>query len=144
MAFRRILVAVDFSEPSRVALHMAADLAKEMGAQLTVIHVYQLPVYPLPEGVVLPTQQALADLFERVNRALADWKGGAEARGAKKVETKSAEGAPWRTIVEQARTGEHDLIVVGTHGHTGAKHLFLGSVAERVVRHAHCPVLSVR
>jgi universal stress protein A len=144
MPFENILVAVDFSEPSRKALHYAAELAQKVGANLTILHVYQVPVYPLPDGVILPTQTAITDLFQRVNEALAGWSHEAEAHGAPRVSTRSADGAPWRAIVEAAEAGKHDLVVVGTHGHTGARHFFLGSVAERVVRHATCPVLSVR
>src|SRR5260221_7481624 len=100
--YRNILVAVDFSEPSKRALLMPSDLAREVGATLTILHVYQLPVYPLPDGVLLPTQTAITDLFERVNEALAGWMKEAESRGVAGVKTRSADGAPWRAIVEAA------------------------------------------
>jgi universal stress protein A len=144
MQIRKILCAVDFSEPSRAALHMAADMAQKFDAELTLLHVYQVPAYPLPDGVILPSTVTVTDLFDQVDRALADWRADVERLGAKRVKATSVEGQAWREIVAQASEGDFDLVVVGTHGHTGIKHLLLGSVAERVVRQAPCPVLAVR
>jgi nucleotide-binding universal stress UspA family protein len=76
---------------------------------------------------------------------LARWKGEAEQLGARRVSTVLATGAPWHEIVEIARRDPAiDLIVMGTHGYTGLKHVLMGSVAEKVVRHAPCPVLAAR
>lgn len=144
MRIRNILCAIDFSEPSRAALRMAVDLAQKFDATLSLLHVYQVPAYPLPEGVILPSPLTITDLFEQVDRALNEWKREAFELGAKRVEAESVEGAAWREIVARADKGHFDMVVLGTHGHTGLKHLLLGSVAERVVRHAPCPVLTVR
>ncbi len=144
MEVRRILCPVDFSPASRSALDVAADFARRFGAELTLLHVFHVPGYTLPEGVVLPSAEVIADLFERIDRGLGEWRQIAEAAGAPKVETVSVEGVPWHEIVERTRTGRFDLAVVGTHGHSGLRHVFLGSVAEKVVRHAACPVLTIR
>jgi nucleotide-binding universal stress UspA family protein len=144
MRIRRILCPVDFSQPSQAALHCAADLARQFGAQLTILHVYQVPAYPLPEGVLLPSRVSLFDLFERLDRALASWKRDAEQRGAPHVDVATTQGAAWSEICRTATCDDYQLIVIGTHGHTGLRHLLLGSVAERVVRHAPCPVMTVR
>jgi nucleotide-binding universal stress UspA family protein len=144
MDIHKILCAVDFSEPSKAALQSAADLAKRFDAKLVVLHVYHMPIYPLPEGAIMPTGAELSALFAEIDRGLEGWKRDVTQRGVREVETISADGVPWRTIVSRAQECAADLIVVGTHGHSGIKHVLLGSVAERVVRHAHCPVLAVR
>ena len=144
MDAQRILCPVDFSQPSRVALEHAVALAKLFDGALTIFHVYQVPAYTLPDGVVLPTADQLKDLFERVDTALAEWKQIALELGAGRVDTAAAQGVVWNEIVNRAQEGGYDLIVVGTHGYTGLRHVLLGSVAERVVQRASCPVLTVR
>ena len=138
------LCPVDFSDPSRRALHEAADLARAFDADLTLLHVHEVPGCTLPEGVIIPGPAELADLFERVERTLGEWKGDAAAHGAPHVDTLSTQGIPWHEVVTRAQKGRYDLVVVGTHGHTDLKYLFLGSVAERVVRHSAVPVLTIR
>jgi nucleotide-binding universal stress UspA family protein len=144
MRIRRILCPVDFSAPSQAALHCAVDLARRFGAHLTILHVYQVPAYPLPEGVLLPSRVSLAELFERVDRALESWRLDAERRGASDLDVATTQGAAWSEICQKATREDYQLIVIGTHGHTGLRHLLLGSVAERVVRHAPCPVMTVQ
>ncbi|HSK00720.1 MAG TPA: universal stress protein [Kofleriaceae bacterium] len=142
MSFRKILCPTDFSEGSRQALSLAID---RLGAdaQVVLVHVWQPPfVYGpdagLPGSVFIETK-TLAE------NELAKWKGEAEQLGARRVTTVLATGAPWHEIVELARQDPAiDLIAMGTHGRTGIKHVLLGSVAEKVVRHAPCPVLAVR
>jgi nucleotide-binding universal stress UspA family protein len=144
MKVRRILCAVDFSAPSHEALHYGADLARLFDADLTLFHVYHYPGYGMPEGsYVLPGPETMAKLFARMDERLAEWKTEAVERGAQRVDTATGEGSAWHEIVERAKKG-YQLIVVGTHGHSGLRHMLLGSVADRVVRHAPCPVLTVR
>ncbi len=144
MKVRRILCAVDFSEPAHEALHYSSDLARLFEAELTLFHVYHIPGYGMPEGsFVLPGPVTRAKLFAKIDERLAGWRSEAEARGAARVDVATAQGSAWHEIVERARTG-YQLVVVGTHGHTGLRHVLLGSVADRVVRHAPCPVLTVR
>jgi nucleotide-binding universal stress UspA family protein len=144
MTIHSILVPVDFSGCSSAAVDTALDLARLTGARLTLVNAYGVPVTWLPDGgAYVPTRPELAELertalgeLEPVRRRLA------EAGVA--VEARAVEGPPAETIVQAAREAGADLIVMGTHGRTGLKHLLLGSVAERVLRTAACPVLTVR
>lgn len=144
MKVRRILCAVDFSEPAREALHYGSDLARLFDAELTLFHVFHIPGYGMPEGsLVLPGPDTMAELFARIDNQLAAWRSEATERGAPRVDVATAQGSAWHEIVEKAKDG-YQLIVVGTHGHSGLRHMLIGSVADRVVRHAPCPVLTVR
>lgn len=144
MRIQNILCPVDFSDPSREALHFAADLASQFGATLTLLNVYQMPGYALPEGVVVAGPQVLTEMVDSIERELERWRSAATSRGVKDVRVATAMGTPHTEINRAARQGQHDLVVIGTHGRTGLKHVLLGSVAERVVRTAPCPVLTVR
>ena len=143
MQLRKILCAVDFSAASRTALHYAADLAERFGAGLTLLHVYRMPAYPIPDGYVPLQPMVIRESFARIDRALAEWQREAEERGAHPVEAVSLPGSAWSEIVRRADEEGHDLVVLGRHGHSELHDRILGSVAERVVRHAPCPVLMV-
>ncbi|HEX2570271.1 MAG TPA: universal stress protein [Polyangia bacterium] len=143
MQLQKILCAVDFSAASRAALHVATDLAQKFGASLTLLHVYQAPVYPLPDGYIPMRPTVVTEAFERIDHALAEWSREAKERGVAQVEALSVQGSPWHEVVRYAREQRQDLIVVGKHGHSGLRDRLIGSVAERVVRHAPCPVLTV-
>ena len=119
---KRILVATDFSELSAAAVKVAADLARQAGGRLTVLHV------------MMPGEASVTDALI----AIAD-----ELRNGVNVETALALGDPAEEIVRHARRHEVDLVVLGTHGRTGVTRALLGSVAERVVRTSCCPVLTV-
>jgi nucleotide-binding universal stress UspA family protein len=140
--YRSILCATDFSAPSRVALTSAAELAVQFDSALTLVHVYQLPVFGTPEaGPGSPFRVAVKDLAAR---EMGEWKREAEQLARRHVAVVCLEGVAWDLIVRYAHDHAHDLTVVGTHGRTGIQHMLLGSVAERIVRHATCPVLVVR
>jgi nucleotide-binding universal stress UspA family protein len=139
--YRKILCAIDFSEPSRVAMRRAVELAASSGASLTLLHVYLAPLAP---AEMLPDPRWLKAVIDEAGAALTTWRAEAREGGAREVQVAMLEGVAWSCIVQVAREGGHDLVVVGTHGRTGIKHALLGSVAERVVRHAPCPVLVVR
>lgn len=139
----RILVPVDFSDHARAVLDWAAHLAEEHGSRVLLLHVYHLPVeFQQLEGAYLP-----ADFWSNV-KSEAEQQLGEEAEGLRgrglEVEALVREGYPATVIIEEACTQQADLIVIGTHGHTGLKHLLLGSIAERVVQKAPCPVLTVK
>lgn len=144
MIFENILVPVDFSPTSSAAVQMAAKLSVHSQAKLTLVHVFQPLSYVLPGGYLMPAPEELKALNTGFESQLASMKKDAESAGATAVETKLIGGMPAMEIVELAQTGRFDLIVIGTHGRTGLPHLLLGSVAERVLRHATCPVLTVR
>lgn len=144
MPFRKILCPVDFSEPARGALNTAGRLAAEASAELTLVHVWQSPIQTADSAIILQNE-LLADVRKEAEAALAAWKAEVEALGARAVTTKLLGGVPWKVIVDEvASDPTYDLLIMGTHGRTGIKHVLLGSVAERVARHADCPVLLVR
>jgi nucleotide-binding universal stress UspA family protein len=144
-ALRRILVAVDFSEASRLAFDDAAELAQRFGAELDVLHVWEVPTF-LPPDVPVVVGGAGTSLAEAVReaaeQALDAFVADARERGIAVHAARLEMGLPASTIIDQA-TG-YDLLVLGTHGRSGLPRFVLGSVAERVVRHAPCPVLTVR
>jgi nucleotide-binding universal stress UspA family protein len=142
-SIRKILVPTDFSDGAREALDLAVDLSRRLDASITLFHVWQFPVYPIPEGMVFPSAEAISSTMAKVNDALTKLKKMVETAGVP-IDTKAEQGTPFVDIVRTAKSGGYDLIVMGTHGRTGLRHLLLGSVAENVVRKAHCPVLTVR
>lgn len=144
MPFRKILCPVDFSEPSREALATAARLATEGDAELTLVHVWQAPLQ-VSESAIILQSELLEDVRKQAEAALAAWKTEVEGLGARHVTAKLLGGVPWKVIVDEiAADPSYDLVVMGTHGRTGIRHVLLGSVAERVSRHSDCPVLLVR
>lgn len=143
IVWKRICCPVDFSDPSHAAMLVAARLARHFDADLTLFHAYQLPGYTLPEGSVVASPKMLQELADVAEKHLADWKGLAEAAGAPRVSAVKTIGEPATEVIEYARETLQDLLVVGTHGRTGLRHALMGSVAERVVRRAVCPVLTV-
>ncbi|WP_242346099.1 universal stress protein [Anaeromyxobacter terrae] len=142
--WKRICCPIDFSDASRAAMEVAADLARRMGAELWLLHAYPVPGYTFPDGSVVASPKMLQDLAEAAQRHLDEWRLSAEGLGATRVETAKEAGEPAAEIVAFARERGMDLLVLGTHGRTGLEHALLGSIAERVVRRAHCPVLTVR
>lgn len=138
---RRVLCPVDFSEPSENALDYAIDFAAKFGAEVHLVHVYQLPVYALPDGAMMAGPEFTTKVTSELQKALqelADRK-----RGESTIETHLVEGIPYKEIVRLSGELGADLVVMGTHGRTGIKHLLLGSVAERVVRSSEIPVITV-
>jgi universal stress protein A len=144
MEIRRILTPTDFSEYSRQALTYAHELSQTFGAKLLLLHVVELPAYPVE--VVLPSAQGRTLLDDLERQARLDLTHLLPKAKHPKVEVMClvAVGAPYYKIVEVAEAEKVDLIVMATHGRTGLGHLVLGSVAERVVRMASCPVLTMR
>jgi universal stress protein A len=143
MAVQHILVPTDFSEYADYALDYAIELAQKLQAHLTFLHV----IYPMPltmedfdasgftpylEEIETDAQQRLQILLNRVRQE------------GLQGETAIVQGVPFQAIVDMAESQDIDLIVMGTHGRTGLTHVLMGSVAERVVRMAPCPVLVTR
>jgi len=141
---RRILVPVDFSDTSRKALLYAVPFATAFNAEVEVVHVVQPYTVPAEVGYMPPeltvSPQELANSAREELNKLCAREIGARAR----FQVQVREGVPWPEVIAAARETNADLIILATHGWTGLKHVFLGSVAERVVRHAPCPVLVVR
>ncbi len=142
---RHVLHPTDFSSASRRAFANAVTLAKTLNAKLTVVYVLS-PLVPL-----VPDQYIDAETLDRYDRQARQWaqkRLNGAARAAKKagvkVSTLLRDGDPVEQIVRTARTTRTGLIVMGTHGRRGLPKFFLGSVAERVVSRASCPVMTVR
>ncbi len=141
--WNRICCAVDFSEPSRIAAEDAALLAKQLGAELTLLHVYEPPAVATT-GMVVSPPDLFAAAAAGVEREFESWRAEAERLAGRPVHLKVVLGGPAAEIVRFAQEERMDVIVVATHGRTGVRRLLLGSVAERVVAHADCPVVVVR
>jgi nucleotide-binding universal stress UspA family protein len=138
---RHILVPHDFSETADKALAYALTLAEKLGSRVTVLHVYEIPAYPFPEGPAMTIPMA-AEL-EKASATALEAVVARSQRPGMKLETQLRQGAPWREIDEGARELKADLVVMATHGRKGLARALLGSVAEKVVRTAPCPVLTV-
>jgi nucleotide-binding universal stress UspA family protein len=137
----RIVVPVDFSKASRHALDLARDLARDAGpAQVILVHACFVPV-EIEALVGSAAYEAIEDVDTRAGHDLDELVSEVEGSGVA-CERVSVRGSPEKVILEVARSRSADLIVMGTHGRKGLGHFFLGSVAERVVRHADCPVLT--
>jgi nucleotide-binding universal stress UspA family protein len=140
---QHILVPTDFSEYADYALDYAIELAKKLQAHLTFLHVIHLTplvmgdigisgLVPYLEEIETDAQQRMQTLLNRVHQE------------GLQGETAIVQGVPFQAIVDTAENQNIDLIVMGTHGRTGLTHVLMGSVAERVVRMAPCPVLVTR
>jgi nucleotide-binding universal stress UspA family protein len=141
--YRKICCPVDFSEVSRLAMIEAADLARRFGAELALVHVAPPVSASLPEPVLAPPASHGKEDFDPP-QLLAAWEREAQALAGRAVRTRLSSGRAVPEILRYVQEGGFDLLVVGSHGRTGVKHLVLGSVAEGLARAAPCPVLVVR
>jgi nucleotide-binding universal stress UspA family protein len=139
---RQILCPVDFSDFSRRALNHATAIARWYGSTVTLLNVQSSPAMAMAAPEMLPvmvlTAEARADLLDAMTRLAQD-----EAVNTVPYRCEIREGAPANEILTSAREIPSDLIVIGTHGRSGFERLVLGSVAEKVLRKAACPVLTV-
>jgi nucleotide-binding universal stress UspA family protein len=140
-----ILVPFDFSKAAEAVFPAVRYLSERFGAHFTFLHVFE-PHYPIFDRV---PSQSYVDTVRRIEEEApltAELRfTSLRERELPGIETRfeSATGTPYREIIARANSGKHDLVLLATHGHTGWKHLVLGSVAERVLRHSTCPVLTV-
>ena len=144
LPFRKIIAPTDFSGPSRFGVSAAAELAEAYSAELILIYtVPRMPLVPAPHGAGAAGQVALEqDIRESAQNALNDWiEKEIPAKVAARYRVLS--GDPAGQIVQAAAEEDADLIVIATHGETGWRRFVSGSVAEKVVRLADCPVLTV-
>jgi nucleotide-binding universal stress UspA family protein len=140
LAFKKIVMATDFSPPSELALQYARTLARRFGAELHLLHVVPEPFPRGAEAYMTDPanvrRRLVADAEQRLDKATANLR-------MPEITWHIRIGDPARLIAETAASHGADLIVIGTHGRRGIAHMMMGSVAERVVRHAACPVLTV-
>jgi len=139
--FNRILVATDFGEASERALELALELAARFDSELTLVHIWEFPSFEYLDG--LPTPNEFAEHVAEAARARMD-------ATIRTIEPRHANvrsivkmGIVWLALLHAAEEAKSDLIVLGTHGRRGIKRAILGSVAEKLVRLAHVPVLTV-
>lgn len=138
--WKRIGCAVDFSEGSRAALREATELSRRFGAALVLLHAEETPGVsdiPPPASVAAATRAELQG-------QLADWQAEAATSIGRAVEVRMFPGPAAPSVARIAAEERLDLLVTGTHGRRGFRHLVLGSVAERLVHLAPCPILVVR
>jgi nucleotide-binding universal stress UspA family protein len=140
--FRHILVPTDFTETSDRAVEWALSLAERLGSRVTLMHSYEIPIVGFPDGALVAT----ADIATRIADASRLALEGAVAKragGAVPVDGILRDGVAWEEINRVAEDIDADLVVMGTHGRRGLARALLGSVAEKVVRTAHRPVLLI-
>jgi nucleotide-binding universal stress UspA family protein len=140
--FNRILVPIDFSRPSLKAIPYALAISRQFGADVHLLHITDVAQQPAPTLLTLPlVPQSEWDqrLMKRLEALVVKYRSDGKVSA---LEPRT--GTAYEEICDVARELKADLIVVATHGHTGYKRMFLGSVAERVVQHSPCPVLVVR
>lgn len=149
--FRRVLLATDFSENARVAYRWAAALARGSAGRVVLVHVLEADLSsaaPLLAGPLHSAETvnlgALRAEFRRTAEAALEAAAQEVRTLGVEVETRLVEGVrPWQAIVQAARDFQCGVIALSTHGRSGLAHLLIGSTAEKVVRTAHCPVLTV-
>lgn len=148
--FNKILAPTDLSELSRAGVRYALEHAASTGAEAIVYNVVGYreagPYYELDVGYVPERPLAVEELIEEHRRHLAEFlrKNFPELIGKAKIRQEVEVGTPYHKIVEKAESENVDMIIISTHGRTGFVHALIGSVAEKVVRLAACPVLTVR
>ena len=144
----KLLVPHDFSACATHAVGLAADLAKAHGARLMVLHVSQLPANVAPDALITPsgerTSVRVDDYVTRGAGRELDRIAEPLRKDGLSVETFAVTGDVAAEIVATAKAKGADAIVMGTHGREGLSHLMLGSVAEKVIRRSHVPVVTVR
>lgn len=145
LTIQRIVCPVDFSACSDQAVHVAMELAQRLHASVELVHVMQTSAYVVP---LMPMGGApldfMQELPERMKKQMFRMREQLATKYPKVITgTSLCDGSIHTMIVQRARELRADLLVIGTHGHTGFTHALLGSIAERVVRTAHCPVLTV-
>jgi nucleotide-binding universal stress UspA family protein len=134
-----ILLPTDFSKCSQTAFEYGLQLARDFGAELRLVHVINSHAFPFGDNyTALDPAQLLRETEQAAQKQMCSMAARARARSSVRV----IHGSPAIEICNAANE-DVDLIVMSTHGRTGLGHIFIGSVAEHVVRHAHCPVLVI-
>lgn len=139
---KTILVPTDFGEASECAVEYALELAKALGSEIVLMHAFEIPAVGFPDGALVATADMTNRVLEGAQVGLDRQAAQYEGRGIE-MRTVIKQGDAWRSIIATAEELGSDLIVMGTHGRRGLPRALLGSVAEKVVRTAHCPVLTV-
>jgi nucleotide-binding universal stress UspA family protein len=147
MGIRRIMVPIDYSENSKAALAYGAELALGFGASLDIVHVWDRPTY-LTDAVMVQrpgeAHKPIGELIrENAERDMAEFLTEISLPAGVPSSNRLISGEPASALLTELKKGEHDLVVLSTHGRTGIAHLLLGSIAEKLVRLSPVPVLTV-
>jgi nucleotide-binding universal stress UspA family protein len=137
-----IVVATDFSDIADHALDEALDLAKRLGAKITLVHSFEIPVYGFPDGILVASADVSAQLQASSQKQLTKTIDARKDRGVP-ITPVLRMGSPWEEVATVAAEVGAGLIVVGTHGRRGLSRALLGSVAERLLRTSALPVLVI-
>jgi len=140
---RRILVPTDFTETSDRALDWAMGIAARVGASVTVMHSYEIPIVGFPDGAIVATPEIASRIADASRAALESSVAQRSGRGVP-LDSVLREGVAWEEINAVADAIDADLVVIGTHGRRGLARALLGSVAENVIRTAHRPIVTIR
>jgi nucleotide-binding universal stress UspA family protein len=147
MGIRRILVPIDYSQNSQAALAYGAELAVTFGASLDIVHVWDRPTYVTDAVMVQRPGEAhkpIGELIrENAQKDMDEFLAGITLPAGVATKSRLLSGDPAATLLTELKKGEHDLVVLSTHGWTGFAHLLLGSIAEKLVRLSPVPVLTV-
>ncbi len=141
---KKILVPIDFSDYSKNALKYAVPFAKQFGAEILLLYVVEPTIYPADFSfgqVSFPSMEA--EMYKRGSEELKKL-AEKEIKDTVKWQTRIETGKAFAEIIRIAEEENIDMIIIATHGHTGVEHIIFGSTAEKVVRKAPCPVLSLR
>lgn len=144
MQIKTILFPTDFSQGARAAMDHAVSLAEDYNAKLVLVYVIQdisIAEWYIPSSI--SAADLVAEMQTSAEKEMEKWAAEAAAK-VKAVEKLVVRGVPFVEIIRTAKDKNVDMIVIGTHGRTGIDHMLFGSTAEKVVRKAHCPVLTVR
>ena len=141
---KKILVPTDFSDFSELAFQYGLSFCREYGAEMTMLHVIEDPFYPSAGGSFgFDMAGFFSKMEEEAQKKMDELIATDQAKGVT-VQRQIVRGTPFLEIIRVAKEQDSDMIVIATHGRTGLAHVLMGSVTEKVVRKAPCPVLVVR
>ena len=147
MGIRRIMIPIDYSDNSKAALAYGAQFAQSFGASLDIIHVWDRPTY-LTDAVMVQrpgeAHKPIGELIrENAQHDMAEFLSQLQLPSGLETSSRLLSGEPASALLTELKKGEHDLVILSTHGRTGLAHLLLGSIAEKLVRLSPVPVLTV-
>jgi nucleotide-binding universal stress UspA family protein len=139
--FKHMLVPIDFSPSSSAATELAIEMASEFNSELTLLHVWELPIYPYTE--LMMSSAAITESVEKAATECLESKLKEIRARLPRANSLLKMGVPWEQIVDTIKEADVDLVIMGTHGRRGFRRALLGSVAEKIVRLSPAPVLTV-
>lgn len=147
MGIRRIMIPIDYSEHAKAALTYGAEFAQSFGATLDIVHVWDRPTY-LTDAVMVQrpgeAHKPIGELIrENAQHDMNEFLSQNPVPSGVSASSRLLSGEPASALLAELKKGEHDLVILSTHGRTGFAHLLLGSIAEKLVRMSPVPVLTV-